>query len=329
VQKINKKDGFTLLELLLVIGIIGILSGIVVVALNPSNQMLKAKDSRRRHDVNELQKALTQYLIDNGEYPTEIPEGEENSVKICREGESDSSCINLTALAGEYIAEMPLDTIETNTLHSGYEAYIDGETPIVKAIYLGRSSMPTLGYTEATPGESCLNILDTNNSIGDEIYWIDPDGSGGEAAFQVSCDMTTDGGGWTIISHDSEDRYEVNGCDVPRCFEKNINYDIAMTNILNIISVSTDVEQYLYCQCYGSVIKHGGLDYSAWYSRDSTMMTMWPNGSANCLINDSVWRADGGVISDSINLPITEVKSGDTGDSNEIGFMTIGQLRMH
>jgi len=48
----------------------------------------------------------------------------------------------------------------------------------------------------ADPGTSCLDILDSSASIGDDVYWIDPDGTGG---FQAWCDMSTDGGGWTTF----------------------------------------------------------------------------------------------------------------------------------
>jgi hypothetical protein len=34
--------------------------------------------------------------------------------------------------------------------------------------------------------------------LGNGVYTIDPDGSGGQAPFPVVCDMTTDGGGWTL-----------------------------------------------------------------------------------------------------------------------------------
>jgi hypothetical protein len=35
---------------------------------------------------------------------------------------------------------------------------------------------------------------------GDGVYVIDPDGPGGMAPFSVQCDMTTAGGGWTIVT---------------------------------------------------------------------------------------------------------------------------------
>src|SRR3990172_6284702 len=71
-KKLNNK-GFTLIELIIVIGILAILLAIVLIAINPSRQFKQANDTRRRSDVVALLDAIHQYAADNqGDVPAGI-----------------------------------------------------------------------------------------------------------------------------------------------------------------------------------------------------------------------------------------------------------------
>ena len=164
----NKRKGFTLLEVLLVIAAIGILAAIVLVAINPTRQIAQVRNAQRRSDINTIYKALEQYLIDNKDYP----EGITGTPKAICNNTVTPDCVDLEVLVPTYLAAIPKDP------NGGlYEVYINpsnnriaveapevelGQSiavnPIATTLPQGRTSCPT-GYI-LVPGNSLYN---TNN----------------------------------------------------------------------------------------------------------------------------------------------------------------------
>lgn len=64
------ESGFTLIELIVVIGIIAILSSMLIAIINPVSQFEKARDAQRKSDLTQIQKELEQYYQDTGHYPS-------------------------------------------------------------------------------------------------------------------------------------------------------------------------------------------------------------------------------------------------------------------
>jgi len=56
-----RKSGFTLIELLVVIAIIGVLAGVVIVAVNPVDQLAKSRDTARISTISQLGRSLEAY----------------------------------------------------------------------------------------------------------------------------------------------------------------------------------------------------------------------------------------------------------------------------
>ena|SRR3989344_7112496 len=63
------KKGFTLIELLIVMAILGVLAVVVLVAINPAEQMRRARDSGRISGAQQIGRAIQAYYTGNGVLP--------------------------------------------------------------------------------------------------------------------------------------------------------------------------------------------------------------------------------------------------------------------
>lgn len=76
ILKKQRQQGFTLIELIVVIGMLGILLISVITTFNPVAQYNKATDGTRQHDLEQIQRSLDAYYNDTGCYPTSLTFGQ-------------------------------------------------------------------------------------------------------------------------------------------------------------------------------------------------------------------------------------------------------------
>lgn len=127
-QKTKNRFGFTLIEILLVIGIIAILAAVVIVAINPSRQFAQARNAQRSSNVETILNGIYQYATSNtGSLPAAITTGScsTSTNEVCKTGGTCTGLTDLSVLTASetYLVSMPFDPTGTSTNGTGYYAF--------------------------------------------------------------------------------------------------------------------------------------------------------------------------------------------------------------
>ncbi len=134
------KQGFTLLEILLVVAAIAILAGIVIIAINPGKQLAETRDAQRWSDVNAILNGVYQYSIDNDGI---LPTGISTTGKViglsnggcgttCTAENNGIACLDLKFyLVPNYLVAIPMDPSDGRELNSDYYIKKDADGRIV------------------------------------------------------------------------------------------------------------------------------------------------------------------------------------------------------
>jgi prepilin-type N-terminal cleavage/methylation domain-containing protein len=110
--KSKKSLGFTLLELVVVMGVLSILIALSITLIDPVKQISRARDSQKRSDLEQIKTALDLYYEDNKCYPTP------NSLEFGSKWESENGKV-------VYMAKVPVSP-DSNT---PYNYLTDGLCP--------------------------------------------------------------------------------------------------------------------------------------------------------------------------------------------------------
>ena len=131
----KRKLGFTLIELIIVVAIIGLLAAALFVAIDPARRIGEARDAQRWSDISAILNAILTYTSDLTTLPTQV-DGTDNKYYVLQGGGVDAAEVTNYAcnevgvitsmslgasLVDYYLSSIPFDPhIGTPTSTTGY-----------------------------------------------------------------------------------------------------------------------------------------------------------------------------------------------------------------
>lgn len=143
----SKLKGFTLIELVVVIGIIAILALIVIVAVDPQRQFALGRNTARRNDASAILTAIHQHATDNnGVLATDVTNA---TSPICIG--TATPCVDLTqelVTSANYISDIPRDPSTGTVADTKYMVQYNATTRRVTVSAPGAELSQTISLTK-------------------------------------------------------------------------------------------------------------------------------------------------------------------------------------
>jgi len=174
---IKRNFGFTIVEILVVIMIIGLLAATVVLLMANANN--KSRDSRRVEDVSTIEKAIKLYHVEYFKYPGE-GDIDGNRYNGCV-GQMGNRAIHIDQIMEEYANSIPIDPRDDGTCNDddAYYYYYDGDKRCYQAAgirlttihvqnmetdnYLDTTSCPDAGDEGEADDAEYIRAMDENS----------------------------------------------------------------------------------------------------------------------------------------------------------------------
>lgn len=169
---VRKSLGFTLIEIMVVVAIVGLLSAVIYANFGESSA--QSRDAKRKSDLRAMQAAIELYKNENGVYPEGCRgagnwSGQNGSIHACLSGSE-----YVIDLAPEYIPKLPTDPKLAGG-YSGYAYIVNAERSVYKFIIKNTVETETVDYNHSfkscDASNSGIGVCDATHPSNNKPNW--------------------------------------------------------------------------------------------------------------------------------------------------------------